>query len=374
MAGHAVMDALRRFLPRFLASRPGLSLQQWRAVNAIRRCRTPAMGGHVYACRECRQTHFAWHSCNHKACPQCGRDATRAWVGRQLDKLAGCPYFMVTFTLPQELRGLFFGEPAKEAFTLFFAAASKALADKLASQKGLKISTSGFSAVLHTWNQQLLFHPHIHCIVPGAGLRAHGSMARVKSPDYLLHLPALQAAFKQAFHAELERRQWEVDPAVWKKNWGVHIQPCGTGASAVKYLGAYVARTAIGDSRILHINEDSVTFRWKDRADAGRVKALTLGGVEFVRRYLRHVLPPKMHSVRHYGFCHPAAKKNRERVRFLTGMPLVLEDAGAQTEPEEPPELTTRPCPRCGAPMGLVATSRCHFDWSHCPGPPPDSS
>jgi len=370
MAAPSVMDALRRFLPRFLATRPCLSAAQWRAIHAIRQCRTPALGGHVHACPDCARMEFAWHSCNHKACPQCGRAATQAWVQRQLGKLTGAPYFMVTFTLPQELRGLFFGNDAREAFDLFFAAASGALAGKLAAPKWLGASVSGFSAVLHTWNQHLLFHPHLHCIVPGAGLRADAKICCVKDARYLVHVPSLRTAFKQAFRRELERRQWEVDPAVWNKKWGVHIRPCGTGAAAVKYLGAYVARTAIGDSRMVEVGENHVTFRWKDRAHGGRVEILTLDGIEFVRRYLRHVLPRRMHSVRHFGFCHPAARRNRERVRFFTGMPLVVGPDASQTEAQ--PAKPGWSCPCCGAAMRFVAVlPRC---FNRAPRPPPDSS
>lgn len=368
------MDALRRFLPRFLETGPGLSAAQWRAVHAIRQCRTPALGGHLHSCPDCAGMQFVWHSCNHKACPQCGRAVTQEWVERQLEKLADCPYFLVTFTLPQELRGLFFGTQARESYDLFFHAASEALAQTLASPKWLGACVTGATAVLHTWNQQLLFHPHIHCIVPGAGLDAEGRVCRVKDPGYLLPVSVLRAAFKQAFGRLLDPRLGNVDPAVWSKDWGVHIQPCGSGASAVKYLGAYVARTAIGDSRIVKIEEDHVTLRWKDRADGGREKLLRLDGIEFVRRYLRHVLPPKMHAARHYGYCHPAAKKNRERVRFLTGMTLVI-----QNDPPAPPSATpAKPvllCPCCGAAMRSVAIPPCRrMGWKPPTRPPPDTS
>jgi hypothetical protein len=353
VASHTVIDALRRFLPRFLATKPVLSAAQWRAVNAITQCRTPAMGGHVHACPECEgQKLFAWHSCNHKACPQCGRAATALWVARQLEKLAGAPYFLVTFTLPQELREMFFGPMAKEAFDVFFAAVALALAQSLALPKSIGACVTGFTAVLHTWTQQLAFHPHLHCIVPGAGLDANGWLRRVKSPDFLVHLPILQAAFRQAFRDELAKREWQVDPAVWTKDWGVDIRPCGDGSNAVKYLGAYVARTAIADSRILEVGQDHVTFLWKDRDHGNLMRPLKLEGVEFVRRYLRHVLPPKMHSVRHYGFCHPAAKKNRERVRFLTGMPLVIQSL--QTSAAVPSKPWACPC--CKAPMLLIGS------------------
>ncbi len=141
------------------------------------------MGGHLYACKPCGQRAFAWHSCNHKACPQCGREATGKWVQRELGKRVNAPYFMVTFTLPAELRGLFFGPLAKEAYDLFFAAASAALRQKLAAAKHLGAAVSGFTGVLHTWNQRLLFHPHIHFLVPGAGIDVRGKVVTVKKAD-----------------------------------------------------------------------------------------------------------------------------------------------------------------------------------------------
>ena len=371
MAGPTVIDALRRFLPRFLADRPALSRPQWRAVNAILQCRTPAMGGHVHACPDCNQWQFAWHSCNHKACPQCGRADTQAWVARQLEKLTGAPYFMVTFTLPQELRHIFFGDPAIDAYDAFFKAVSKSLSEKLACRKWLGASVSGFTLVLHTWNQKVLFHPHIHCIVPGAGLRADGTLCTVKKADYLIHIPVLQAAFKQAFRRELDMRDWTVDPVVWTKKWGINIQACGSGAPAIKYLGAYVARTAIADSRLIAAGNDTVTFRWKDRDHGDIQRSLEIDGVEFVRRYLRHVLPPKMHSVRHYGFLHPAAKKKRERVQFMTGMTIFV---GNDQPSTPPPEKTTWSCPCCGKPMRLVAKYPREFTQRHQPRPPPHCS
>jgi len=344
-----VIGALRRFLPEFLKTGPPLAKAQRRALWAINHCRTAALGGRAFACEKCAETHFAFHSCNHKACPQCGRTATSKWVQRELGKLVNAPYFLVTFTLPAELRDCFFGPHAKEAYDLFFAAASTALAEKLATDKGLHAAVNGFTAVLHTWNQGLAFHPHLHCLVPGAGLNEHRRVVRVKKPAFLVYLPHLQAAFRQHLRRLLEAHQWQVDPAVWGKDWGVHIQAAGNGAAALKYLGAYVARTAINDARMVDVTDESVTFRWKDRADSNRRKTLTLPGIEFVRRYLRHVLPRGLRSIRYYGFCHPAAKANRLRVRLHTGLPVQL---GATVPMPAIPTLR-RTCTRCGAPMQL---------------------
>jgi predicted RNA-binding Zn-ribbon protein involved in translation (DUF1610 family) len=290
------IDILRAFLPAYLDSKPPPNPDRRRAIWAISHCRTATMGGHLYACGKCGGKAFAYHSCNHKACPQCGREATRKWVARELDKRVGAPYFMVTFTLPAELRGLFFGPSAKDAYDLFFSASSTALSEKLASDKTLGAVVSGFTAILHTWNQRLLFHPHIHYIVPGAGINARGEVVMVKNANFLLHLPLLQKAFRHHFHNKLKACEWEVDPAVWGKDWGVNIEPFGTGANAIKYLGAYVCRTAIGDRRIVSMDGDNVSFLWKDRANGGRIRTSTITGVEFVKRYLCHVLPRGMRN------------------------------------------------------------------------------
>ena len=344
-----VLEALRRFLPEFLASGPPLSDDQRRALWAITHCRTPALGGRAFACTGCRQIHFAWHSCNHKACPQCGRAATARWVQRECQKLVEAPYFLVTFTLPAQLRSCFFGPFAKEAYDLFFAAASGALSEKLATAKGLKAAVNGFTVVLHTWNQQLGFHPHLHCLVPGAGLNDQGRLVRVRKPEYLIHVPLLQAAFRQHLRRLFRVHDWQVDPAVWGQDWGVHIQAAGNGGAALKYLGNYVARTAIGDSRMVRIDDDTVTFRWKNRAAGNRWELGTLPGVEFVRRYLRHVLPRGLRSIRYYGFCHPAARAKRLRVQCHAGGTVQF---GELTPPQAAPAPVPL-CPRCQQPMKL---------------------
>jgi len=360
-----VLGALRRFIPELLQTAPALSAPQRRAIRAITRCRTPALGGRAFACKECHHVHFAYHSCNHKACPQCGAQAAHRWVRRELGKRVNAPYFLVTFTLPAELRPCFFGPRAKEAYDLLFTAASGALSEKLAADKALRARVNGFVAVLHTWTQKLEFHPHLHCLVPGAGLNERDQFVRVKKQEFLLYLPHLQAAFRQHLYRLLKENDWPVDPQVWRKDWGVHIQPSGSGASALKYLGAYVSRTAITNARMIKVDLDSVTFRWKDRSAGNRSRELTLSGVEFARRYLRHVLPAGLRSVRYYGFCHPTAKAARLRVQLHSGRPVQF--GSTATLPPETPDGACPPCPRCGQPTQLL------FRLGPCPpnrGPP----
>lgn len=348
----AVIDALRRFLPAHLREhRHAMSEAQRRAAWAITHCRTEEMGGHLYACA-CGKREFHFHSCNHRSCPQCGKDATAQWVERELRKRVGAAYFMVTFTLPEELRALFFTAQAKEIYQLFFKAASSSLTDTLANPRWLGARTSGFTMVLHTWNQRLHFHPHIHCIVPGAGIAADGRVVTVRNENFLVPQPALRsifrARFRDAYTALAEEHPLPaIDPAVWQKDWGVDLKPFGSGENIIKYLGAYVCRTAIGNSRIISVSDTHVSFRWKDRAHGDAQRVETLEGPEFIKRYLRHVLPRGLRAVRYFGFCHPASKIKHERIAFHTGRPLHI--GPAKVAPEKPPHVVACPC--CGEPM-----------------------
>jgi len=362
-----VIEALRRFLPQFLHGRPPLNTAQRRAIWAITHCRTPAMGGHLHVCEPCGTSEFRFHSCNHRSCPQCGRAATADWVHRELSRRVGAPYFMVTFTLPAELRPLFFTPAAKDVYALFFDAAVHALRRTLAHNRWLGATTSGFTLVLHTWNQRLLFHPHLHAIVPGAGLQDNGRVVSVPSPTFLVPRARLQRLFRARFRAGLQALRSKhklpaIDPHVWQRDWGVKLHPFGNGQNAIKYLGAYVTRTAIGDSRIRSITCTHVTFTWKDRAHGNVLRTDTVTGVEFVSRYLRHVLPRGLKAVRHYGFCHPAAKLQRERVAFHTGVPLLTDLTPTPLRPSGPL------CPCCGQPMTSV--ERLLAKWRLARGPP----
>lgn len=364
-----VIDALRRFLPPFLRGRPALDEAKRRAVWAIFNCRTAELGGHLIACDSCHTREFHFHSCNHRSCPQCGKQATAEWVERELGKRVGAPYFMVTFTLPEELRPLFFTPAAKEIYQLFFAAASSSLSDTLANPRWLGAKTSGFTMVLHTWNQRLNFHPHLHCIVPGAGIDAAGQVVTVKSANFLVPQPALRLIFRARFRDLLTNLSEThnlpaINPAVWDKDWGVDLKPFGSGENVIKYLGRYVCRTAIGDSRIVSITDTHVTFSWKDRANGDAQEIDTVPGVEFVSRYLRHVLPRGLRAIRYFGFCHPAAKVKRERIAFHTGRPLLI---GAL---EKPPAKTpsTRICPCCSGEMRIIVSI--NPIWRPTRGPP----
>lgn len=255
-------------------------------------------------------------------------------------------------------------------YGVFFEAAAHALRAALAHHRSLGPGTTGFTLVLHTWNQRLLFHPHLHAIVPGAGIDRHHRVVTVKSSTFLAPRMVAQRALRKGFKDRLDQLTGTVDlpsidPQVWRRDWGVKLLPFGNGENAIKYLGAYVCRTAIGDSRIRSITGTHVSFSWRDRQHGGVGKTETLEGVEFVRRYLRHVLPRGLKAVRHYGFSHPAAKARRERIAFHTGVPLFNQ----RNDEPEPLKPTGAPkCPCCGKPMKVVL----HLlpGWKQKRGPP----
>jgi hypothetical protein len=313
-----------------------------RALTAIRRCRTPALGGHVYRCAKCAGADFAYHSCNHRACPRCGGADTAAWTVRQEARLLPVPYFLVTFTLPAQLRAVVCARP-ELLHDLLFGESAAALRE-VAAVPRLLGAELGFVGVLHTWGRQLQHHPHVHFVVPAGGLRGRTWVA-ARQPDWLLPVRKLAAVFRQRMETALRTQAADlhagVPAAVWRSPWVVHCQAAGTGTHVVRYLARYVGRTAISDERIVSLGEGRVVFRYTDSATQ-QPKQCTLTAGEFLRRYLQHVLPPGQHRVRYFGWMHPAAKSRLMLVETLLAVPIVV------APPPEPLQWHLR-CPHCAA-------------------------
>ena len=325
-------------------SRGDLTPPQRRALHAIQRCRTPALGGHRYRCAQCGGEHHGFHSCHHRACPRCGGAKTAAWTARQEERLLPVPYFLVTCTVPAELRPAFAARP-EVLHDLFFAQAAAALQQIAAMPRHLGAEL-GMLAVLHTWGRQLQRHPHLHFIIPGGGLRLDGKKwRRSRQPNWLLPGDAVAAALRQGFDEALRAAapdlHAQVPDSAWHDGWWVHTQPAGSGAEVVRYLARYVGRTAISDERLLAADDEAVTFRYTDSATQ-QPKECTLRADQFLRRYLQHVLPPGQHRVRYFGWMHPAAKKRRLIVETLLAVVIVV-----RPKVEAPPPWHLR-CPHCG--------------------------
>ena len=312
-------------------------------MQAILVCRTRALGGQVYRCVHCRREHFVYHSCNHRACPQCGNADATEWITRQKRKLLPVPYYLITFTVPQALRA-WFRSHQRTAYSLLLKESAATLQDVARRDKYLGAEL-GFLSVLHTWGRQLQYHPHIHCVVPAGGLRQDGlRWCWPKTPNFFLPQAVLAARWRHRLKSVLQNHPDATDiPAcVWKQNWVVDVQPAGSGLTALRYLSAYVYRTALGSQRILKDQNGQVTFQYKNSQDQ-QFHTLSLSALEFLRRFLQHVLPQGFQRVRYYGWLSSAAKTKWKRILALLNWTIPAPNPQA---PKSQPV-----CPCCGAPL-----------------------
>lgn len=309
------------------------------------------MGGHRHRCEHCRKDHHVWHSCNHRLCSTCGAGDTADWVAKALEKRLPVNYFMVTFTLPAQLRLLCRYAP-RQFYKAFFDCAAQAIRDVLATEKNLGEGVeTGFFGMLQTWRQDLLLHPHIHFIVPGIGLNPKGKIAHLPDPEWL----AYGSVFAHRLRTHLLKRianenlmdRSSIEP-LWKINWNCDVENFGDGENALKYLGGYVSNGPISDARIVKSSQTHVWIAVKDR-DAGTTETISIEGVDFVKRYLQHALPPRFHRLRYYGFLHGRSKKKLARVRSqLEAQGIVVPKLAIPTKPKAP---AIHRCPNCREPM-----------------------
>jgi rubredoxin len=372
-----VAAAIRTFGPEF-EERYGhtMSSAQRQAVRDIVRCRTAALGGHVEACNECGHRQVAYNSCRNRNCPKCQASARAAWLDRQAADLLPVEYFHVVFTLPDAIGPVALQNPRLVYGTLF-RAATNSLLELAADPKHLGAAI-GALAVLHTWGQTLTLHPHVHCVVPGGGLSPDGQRWISCRPGFLLPVRPLSRLFRGKFLAELselfrrgrltlagnqheladaERFARWID-ALRTTDWVVYAKPPFGGPEQVlKYLARYTHRVAISNRRLVGMDDNTVSFRWKDYADGSTGKIMRLGGVEFVRRFLQHVLPSGFVRIRHSGWlanrCR-AEKLIRCREVLAVAPPAIPPSHNSErpatpsvgSESKEVPE--TWRCPVCG--------------------------
>lgn len=354
-----VAEIIRRHGAAYCA-RVGASLEAThrRVLRALAACRTPACGGHVYACAQCGRTVYTYHSCGNRHCPKCHRAQTERWVAAQRAHLLPCAYYLLTFTLPQELRALARGH-SRQVYRLLLRCAAAAL-QTLAWDPRYVGGRLGALAVLHTWTRALLYHPHVHLLVTAGGLSADGTAWRApQHPAYLVPVQALSLIFRAKLCAGLQAAGLlaAVPPAVWKQPWVVHCQPAGRGDQVLDYLGRYVFRVAISNSRLERIDDEHVTFRYRDTRTQV-LRRVTLSGVEFLRRFLQHVLPRGCTKIRYYGLWSPTCRGQCEHARALLSAPPSSAPDEPVAGPDVPPACPPRParCPHCqGVTLVLVA-------------------
>lgn len=319
-----------------------------RALDAMEACRTAAAGEILSRCSQCDQLDWRPCSCGHRSCPKCqNHDATR-WLERQKEKLLPVGYFLVTFTLPAQLRSLAWRHQRK-VYDAMFAAASKTIKDFGHHPKWLGAGT-GFTAVLHTHSRRLTYHPHLHVVVPGGGLARKTRLWKRTRGNYLCPGRALARAFRGKLYHEIERQGLKL-PSRVPEEWIVDCRHVGRGDKALEYLSRYLYRGVISEANILYDRGDLVTFRftnWLTKV----TRTETLSGADFLWRVLQHVLPRGFHRVRDYGLLHHNARKLLRLIQYVLGVRIV------------PSSIKVRPpfqCSVCGGEMKTVGVFRAEF-------------
>jgi len=323
-----------------------------RAMAAIEQCRTEALGGQVYTCEGCGESRYSYHSCQNRHCPKCQNEAGQRWLAEQSRLLLPVPYFMVTFTLPEALRAVARSHQ-RVVYDLLFQTSAAAL-QELAADPRFVGGQIGCLGVLQTWTRDLIYHPHIHYLVPGGGLSTDGQRWLRAHNAFLVHVKPLSRLFRGKFRAGLTQAGLleQVPASVWRQEWVVHCQPVGNGEAALKYLAPYIFRVALSNNRILKLTESQVTFRYRE-SDTRQWKSRTLSAEEFIRRFLQHVLPKGFQKVRYYGLFSSGQRVRLTQARQLLGLTPVTKTVEASSTP-----TPRRPilCPTCGQAMRLDRT------------------
>jgi hypothetical protein len=326
---------------------------QRKAIFDISNCRTEIMGGTTYLCQKCGNIEYSYHSCQNRACPKCMNDRATVWLNKQIENILPVPYFMVTFTLPSELRQVTYLHQ-KELYNLLFMASSKAII-KLSKDRKIIGGSLGMMAVLHTWTRDLEYHVHVHYLIPAIVIDEIKT-TRLLKKNYLFNSKPLSLIYRAKFKEGLIKAGYNYPEAAFNKQWVVHIQNVGSGIEALKYLAPYIFRVAISNKRIVSIKDKKVTFNFKE-ASSGQTKFKTLSGVEFMKKFLIHLLPKGLVKVRYYGFMQPGKKKDFNRVKyFLSALFILLLSSNLKTPKKT--EITQMPftCKTCGT--LLVAVGR----------------
>jgi hypothetical protein len=320
-----------------------------RAMQDIETCRTASLGGQLYYCAHCDEQRYSYHSCKNRHCPKCQNEQANEWLQKQQELLLPTHHFLVTFTLPAELRPLARSQQ-KPIYNLLFRASAAALL-QLAQDSRFVGARLGLVGILHTWTRQLLYHPHVHYLVTGGGLTndCHWRAAR---KDFLVPVKALAPIFRAKFRDQLKNSELfaAVPPRVWRKDWVVHSEPVGSGAQAFQYLAPYIFRVALSNNRLCQLHDGQVTFAYKESA-TDQLKHCTVTAAEFIRRFLQHVLPPRFIKVRYYGLLSPAQRQLLLKARQL----LSASTSKLKSELRKP--IQSRPlltCPQCRAPLTLL--------------------
>jgi Putative transposase/Transposase zinc-binding domain len=351
--------------------RSHLAWQHRKVLDAIARCRTPALGGHRDQCSSCAHQVISYNSCRNRHCPKCQGNARAKWLAARSAELLPVPYFHVVFTLPHELSALIL-QNKRLLYDLLFRTSAATMLEVARDPKHLGADI-GLLGVLHTWGQNLQHHPHVHCIVPAGGLTSDRSEWIASSSRFFLPVRVLSRVFRGKFTAELKQlllqgklefhgslkelaapeRFQRFLQQLFSKNWVVYAKPPFGGAENVlNYLARYTHRVAISNHRLVSFNDDHVSFRWKDYAAGSKHKVMTVSADEFLRRFLIHVLPKGLVRIRHFGIF-----ANRKRSASLLRCRFLLKTVAPPPQPAPTAQIK---CPLCAEPMLVIERIASH--------------
>lgn len=346
-----IRDIFNAFAPEYLERYPNLPPSHRKVISAVQQCRSGHYGHSLYQCPSCEGQHHVQHSCGNRHCPQCQQHKTQQWLAHHLEKQLPGPHFLITFTVPETLRP-FIRSHQRLAYHAMFHASSLALKRLATDERFLGTNLPGFIGVLHTWGRQLQYHPHIHYIVPGGGLSADRSAWLPSRANFFVPVKALSPIYRAIFKEDMRQAGLleQIDPQAWTLPWNVHSQANHPGHSAFTYLAPYVFRVAISNSRIVGLTDRTVTFTYRQVGSA-RPRTTHLDAIEFLRRFLQHVLPDGFMKVRHFGFLHASCAIPLATIRLMIVQGQPIEGIPMRVVSPSPRVAL---CPVCGTPMRVV--------------------
>ena len=321
-----------------------------KAIDAITGCRTADAGVVVQDCSGCGRVHVTYLSCGNRHCNICQGHKTRTWMEKQLDRQLPGHHFMITFTIPEQFRA-FFRSNQRVAYEAMFAASSQTLKAFAADPKFVGGDLPGFFGVLHTWGRQLQYHPHIHYVVTGGAVSTADGRWHPSRPDFFAPVKAMSKVFRAKLKDLLKAKDMlhRIDPMAWQQAFNVNSQHVSSSHQSIKYLAPYVFKVAITNARIIKVEGSNVIFKYK-KSKSNRWRSMSLPVMEFIRRFLQHVLPTGFMKVRYYGFMGAKPRVSRQEVRALIELAFGFE---IQDSYREKPHTMAATCPECGSRMVL---------------------
>ena len=355
---YTIQDIFQKFGEEYI-SIYNLSDEQWKVFNAIKKCKTKELGIHTITCSECGDTTIGYNSCRNRHCPMCQSYAREKWIENESKYLLDCPYFHIITTVPADLNEIAMYNQ-KDFYKILDKATSESILELAKDPKwlGAKI---GITSILHTWGQTMEFHPHIHNIVTGGGIS--NNEWKTTKENYMFKVQVLSTLFKKKFLSMLKKLNLRLPKhleklkdvkelnnflrPLYNKDWVTYIEPPkGSPENVIEYIGRYAFRVAISNYRIKNIDDNNVTFEYKDYKDNSKIKLMTITGVEFIRRFLLHVLPKYFTKIKHYGIL---ANRNKTAIinlcRILIGQKIF---SNFLTNKENKRTLIELKCEKCG--------------------------